>query len=263
MTQPMRVAVVTPYYKEAAHVLRRCLDSVRAQTHAQLVHYLVADGFPQTELVGGQPGVRHIVLPNAHANYGCTPRGIGAQCALADDMDVVCFLDADNLYQPEHVASLVDVYQRASAAGMRLDAAFALRYQFVPGHEQLRIVPPGEEPGSAFADTSCISFSRSAAFLWGAWCQIPKSLTPVCDQFMMSLIRYHQLNVTWTAQRTVLYESNWSATYVQAGLPVPTSGLHDDTLRQVGQGLTDEALWAMLRVRRASAPVPSPSEASP
>lgn len=264
MTSPLRVAVVTPYYQEAAHVLRRCLDSVQSQTHPHVVHYMVADGFPQSELMAGRPGVRHIVLPNAHANFGCTPRGIGAQCALADDMDVVCFLDADNLYEPDHAASLVEMYQRARAAGVRLDAAFALRYMFLPGHEHLRLVPAGEEPGASFADTSCISLSRSAGFLWGAWCQMPRALTPVCDRIMMQLIRYHGLNMTWTGQRTVLYESNWASTYVQAGLPVPETGLHDDTLRRVGQGLTDDELWAMLRVRGriASAPSPRPEAAA-
>lgn len=93
----LRVAVVTPYFKESPATLQRCLTSVRAQTYPQVVHYMVADGFPQNALLTQWPGVRHIQLPNGHANFGCTPRGVGAQCALADGFDVVCFLDADNL----------------------------------------------------------------------------------------------------------------------------------------------------------------------
>ncbi|HET8898872.1 MAG TPA: glycosyltransferase, partial [Rhodanobacteraceae bacterium] len=125
MPEAMRVAVVTPYYQEATETLQRCVDSVRAQTHAALVHYCVADGFPRHDLLDGAPRLRHIVLPNAHANYGATPRGIGAQCALADGMDVVCFLDADNLFEPDHVASLVETYARARARGTPADAVFA------------------------------------------------------------------------------------------------------------------------------------------
>ena len=111
--QGLSVAVVTPYFKESPATLQRCLASVSAQTYPRVIHYMVADGFPQTALLAQWPGVRHVQLPNAHANFGCTPRGIGAQCALADGVDVVCFLDADNLLEPEHVATVVQTVAQA------------------------------------------------------------------------------------------------------------------------------------------------------
>ena len=120
--QGLSVAVVTPYFKESPATLQRCLASVSAQTYPRVIHYMVADGFPQTALLAQWPGVRHVQLPNAHANFGCTPRGIGAQCALADGVDVVCFLDADNLLEPEHVATVVQTVAQAQAAGVALDA---------------------------------------------------------------------------------------------------------------------------------------------
>ena len=255
MPEKLRVAVVTPYYKEPAAVLQRCLQSVREQTHAQWLHYWVADGFAQPEVLAGEPRVRHIVLPNAHANFGCTPRGIGAQCALADGMDLVCFLDADNLLEPEHVSSLVQTYERARAAGTPLDAVFSLRTMFLPGHEHLRMTPPDEPVGGTFVDTSCISLARSAGFLWGAWCQIPRSITPICDRVMCWLMQHHRLRVAWTGQQTVRYESNWAGSYRQAGLPVPASGLHDDTLDHVGRELAPEEIWALLRVQWSFGPV--------
>ncbi|WP_369664130.1 hypothetical protein [Variovorax sp. V116] len=107
------MAVVTPYHREPAAVLRRCMQSVRAQSHPQVVHYMVADGLPQAGLLAEWPQVRHIVLPQVNANFGCTPRGIGALCALADGADVACFLDADNLFLPGHVASVVQAYAEA------------------------------------------------------------------------------------------------------------------------------------------------------
>ncbi len=249
MSKPLRVAVVTPYCRESAPVLQRCMASVRAQCHAHVVHYLVADGFPQNELMAAWPQVRHIVLPHAHANYGCTPRGIGALCALADDIDIVSFLDADNLFLPEHVTSVVRSVELQRARGITLDAVFASRHMFLPGHEHLRLEPPGEGVGSAFVDTSCISLTRSAGFLWGAWCRIPRALTPVCDRAMCSLMQHHQLKVTWTKQHTVLYESNWRATYLQAGVEPPAQGLHDHTLQAVGKDLTPEEIWSLLRVQ--------------
>lgn len=248
MPEPLRVAVVTPYYQEPPDKLRRCLQSVHEQDYPHVTHYCVADGFAQPDTVARFARLRHVVLPNAHGNYGCTPRGIGAQCALADGMDIVCFLDADNYLLPPHVASLVQAHQRACAAGQALDAVFASRTMFVPGHEQLELVPPGEEPGAGFADTSCISLARSAGFLWGAWCQIPRSLTPICDRVMCRLMQHHRLRVAWTGLRTVRYESQWAMSYRQAGLPLPAAGLHDDTLLHVGRDLAPDELWALLRV---------------
>src|SRR5580765_4352477 len=240
MSKPLKVAVVTPYYKEPAAILRRCMESVRTQNYPHVVHYMVADGVPQPEVIAEWAQVRHITLPHGHANFGCTPRGIGAQCALADDFDVVCFLDADNLLLPDHAQSLVRVYDRARAAGEPLDAVFSSRYLFLPGHEHLRLVPPGEVKGSGFIDTNCISLSRSAGFLWGAWCQLPRSLTPICDRAMCKLMQDHKLRVDWTEQHTVLYEANWRRAYLLAGLTPPESGLHDDTLDIVGEDLTEE-----------------------
>ena len=254
MPRPLKVAVVTPYFREAPAILRRCMDSVRQQTHPQVLHYMVADGEPQCELMTAWPQVRHVPLPCANANFGCTPRGIGAMCALADAADVVCFLDADNLFLPGHVASVVQAYEQVWASGRPLDAVFSSRHMFLPGHEHLRIVPPGEAPGSEFVDTSCISLSRSAGFLWGAWSQLPRPLTPLCDRTMCWLMQHHRLRVAWTGQFTVLYESHWRATYLQAGLAPPAEGLHDELLHAAGEGLTHEELWGLLRVQWAARP---------
>lgn len=249
MTEQLRVAVVTPYYREPAAILRRCMESVQAQSYPHVVHYMVADGVPQPELMAEWPRVHHISLPHGHANFGSTPRGIGALCALADNFDVVCFLDADNLFLSDHVGSMVQVYEQARASGAPVDAVFASRYMFLPGREHLRIVPRGEGRGSAFVDTNCMSLSRSAGFLWGAWCQMPRSLAPICDRAMCKLMQDHKLQVAWTERPTVLYESNWKQTYLQAGLAPPEQGLHNDTLDSVGEGLTEEETWALLRVR--------------
>lgn len=249
MTAPMRIAVVTPYLREAPPVLLRCMDSVLSQTHPSVVHYMVADGFAQHELMAARPEVRHIPLPQSHANFGCTPRGIGALCALADGADAVCFLDVDNLFLPGHVASVAQAYAAAAQRGRPADAVFSLRHMFLRGHEHLRVAPPDEAPGATFVDTNCISLARSAGFLWGAWAQLPRALTPLCDRAMCWLMQHHRLRVLWTHQYTVLYESNWASTYVQAGLPAPGEGLHDERLRMPGAGLTREELWSLLRVQ--------------
>src|SRR5690349_5897356 len=99
----MRVAVVTPYYKEPLAVLRRCVDSVKAQQIA-CAHIMVADGHPRPEIEDW--GVeQHVKLPLSHADDGDTPRLIGTGMAHAQGFDAVCWLDADNWFEAEHVSS--------------------------------------------------------------------------------------------------------------------------------------------------------------
>lgn len=242
----MKVAIVTPYYKESEVLLRRCIRSVSEQTHPDVKHYFVADGFPRPDITTGVENLIPINLPSAHGDYGCTPRGVGGMCALNEGADVVCFLDADNLYQPEHVTSLVSVYQQALARGAPLDAVFAYRHVFLPGSEHLRLVDR-EDVAHTHVDTSCYSFARSAAFMWVQWGMLPPGWTPLCDRVMFDLAKLHKLKMAWTCQHTVLYESNWRAHYTQAGLPIPTEGLHDGTLGTAVKPPIEE-VFARLRV---------------
>ena len=53
----MRVAVITPYYKEPEAWLARCLTSVREQSYP-VTHFVVADGHPQAWV--DEAGVRHL-----------------------------------------------------------------------------------------------------------------------------------------------------------------------------------------------------------
>ncbi|MCU0940002.1 MAG: tetratricopeptide repeat protein, partial [Burkholderiaceae bacterium] len=96
-----RVAVVTPYYKERRAWLERCIASVKAQDYP-VTHYMVADGFAQDWI--DHSGVRHLKLDQGHADFGNTPRAIGAQLAVSEGFDAVCFLDADNWFAPDHVS---------------------------------------------------------------------------------------------------------------------------------------------------------------
>jgi glycosyltransferase involved in cell wall biosynthesis len=109
----MKVAVVTPYYREPIEKLRRCHDSVMAQTRA-CTHFMVADGFARDEIDDWD--VQHIRLPLGHADFGNTPRCLGALSALNQGFDGFAYLDADNWYHPEHAESLVEAAIRHDAA---------------------------------------------------------------------------------------------------------------------------------------------------
>lgn len=84
----MKVAVVTPYFREPTETLRRCIDSVRAQTHP-CVHYLVADGHRNSTYDDRGPALRHLALPVAHGDYGGVARTVGSLRAAADGCDAI------------------------------------------------------------------------------------------------------------------------------------------------------------------------------
>lgn len=243
----MKVAIITPYYKESDAVLLRCIQSVLAQTHLDVWHFLISDGHPKPAITSGVKNLIAINLPVAHGDYGCTPRSVGAVCALNEGADIICFLDADNMFEPNHVSSIVRLYEKAAANEQDLDAVFSYRHIFLPGHEHLRLKEK-EDLQHRHVDTNCLSLARSAAFLWPTWGMIPKTLTPICDRVMFDLIRLNQLKGAWTGLHTVLYESNWSAHYARAGLKAPAYGLHDGEISKVARPSAQE-LFARLRVK--------------
>ena len=108
----MRVAVVSAYYKEPIDVLRRCHDSVMAQTSKDVFHIMVADGFPHSEVDNWN--VTHVKA--AHNNdYGDTPRAIGALTASSLGADAITLLDGDNWLEPDHVETLERIHVQTGA----------------------------------------------------------------------------------------------------------------------------------------------------
>lgn len=109
----MRVAVITPYYKEPNELLEQCRASVLDQTVA-CDHVFVADGFPNA--VVGRWRAKHFILPNAHGDAGNMARVIGSLSAFAQGYDAVAFLDADNWYRSDHIQRLLELHRRTGAA---------------------------------------------------------------------------------------------------------------------------------------------------
>ena len=109
----MKIAVITPYYKEPIAYLRKCYESVLSQgTKAD--HFFIADGFPNPELMSWD--IKHISLSESHQDNGNTPRGIGAILATAEGYDFIAFLDADNWFHPNHINSMIELWNMMYAA---------------------------------------------------------------------------------------------------------------------------------------------------
>ena len=112
----LRVAVVTPYYREDLAVLQRCHASVVAQT-IPARHVMVADGFPRDAIDAWD--VLHLRLDRGHADFGDTPRSRGGQAAANAGFDAVAYVDADNVLRPRHLESLLATQLATGAAVCR------------------------------------------------------------------------------------------------------------------------------------------------
>lgn len=206
----MKVAVITPYYKEPIETLRRCHDSVAGQTHP-CTHVMVADGYAVPELADWP--VDHIVLTRAHGDVGNTPRSIGAISALNRGFDAIAYLDADNWYHPEHIESLVQTV-RTTGVPMAVSERFIVALDGTIMNIQEAIDPD-------FADTSSILHTAQAARLIPMWAMMPTNLGVMGDRVFMAIANLLRIPRARTGRKTLYYESNYAIHYHHAGLPQP------------------------------------------
>ncbi len=207
----MRVAVVTPYFETPRDWFEQCHRSVMAQTHP-CTHIVVADGAPE-DYVGGWEA-QHIMLDVNHADYGDTPRAIGSVAAIGQQFDAIAYLDADNWYTPDHIASLVELHRETDA-----DVCISSRtMNHLDGSE---LGPCLETDGAFFADTSCLMLTRPAFRVAGAWAMFEPQLHPICDRMMMHVIRQHQLKRAFSGKTTVAFRTAYKGMYRLYGVTPP------------------------------------------
>jgi glycosyltransferase involved in cell wall biosynthesis len=211
----MRVAVVTPYFQEEDGVLRQCLDSVAAQAH-KISHILVADGFPKDWAAHAVD--KHIVLPgNGHGDNGNLGRCVGAMTAVAEGFDAIAFLDADNWYQPNHIASLVALQRQTGVA-----LCTAGRSLHRPDGSLL-LANDTVSDGVHFADTSCLLYFRGAFGLLPLWGLMPRQFSSICDRVMWSAVVARAVPRAHSGLPTMAFRTLYSAHYHHAGEPPPAN----------------------------------------
>jgi glycosyltransferase involved in cell wall biosynthesis len=208
-----RIAVVTPYYKESLEWLRQCHESVLAQGVPAADHYMVADGFPRRELA--EWNVRHVVLPDAHADGGAMGRGIGSILAGAAGYDFVAYLDADNWFLPGHIESLLELHR---TTGAPVCTSFRSFYDLDDG--RLDVTEEAEDL-LQHVDTNCFFVHRSAFKLFPVWTHVPKQLGPLCDRVFLAALRNERFMVLSTKRRTLAYRITYELHYRGAGREPP------------------------------------------
>jgi glycosyltransferase involved in cell wall biosynthesis len=207
-----KIAVITPYYKEPLSMLRQTHESVLSQTMA-CEHFLVADGHPQHEISSWQ--AHHVVLPKSHADNGNTPRGIGSFLARIEGYDFIAYLDADNWFEPNHIQSLVSLYEKTKTpVCSTFRNYYALDDTLLPISEQ-------EEDQLRHVDTSCFLIHSSAYELIDVWLKMPKQLGPICDRVFFCQLKARKYSLASTRQRTVNFRSQYEFHYALAQKPIP------------------------------------------
>ncbi|MEE2760732.1 MAG: glycosyltransferase [Pseudomonadota bacterium] len=204
----MKVAVITPYYKEQIEVLRKCHEGVATQTHP-CTHFMIADGNPLEE-VDSWP-IQHVVLPVAHGDNGGTPRTVGSIMAVNQGFDAIAYLDADNWYYPAHIQTMVTLHQMtgstvcsASRTINRLDGT-------------QMYVDKAENDGDKHVDTSCLFLTSGAFKLAPLWAMMPKELAPNADRIVWSAIRSRQLKHAHSSEPTVAFRTQYTVHYEHVG----------------------------------------------
>lgn len=205
------VAVVTPYCGEDLTLLEQCHQSVRAQTHPCL-HVLVADGQPQPPL--DQWSAHHVTLPVSHHDIGSTPRLIGCFHAIGLGVEAVAFLDADNWYEPNHIAEMM-------AARHNQGAAFVSSGRMLWSLAGHAMAPCPLIDPDRFIDTNCMLFGREAFGLLHHWVLMPDYGHLIGDRIMLHHVRQSGLPMAHVPLPTVNYRCGKEGLYRQLGQPIP------------------------------------------
>ena len=175
-SEPPLVTVITGAPGDP--LLRHCMESVQRQTYSRVEHMVVIDGPAYTEpaqaIIAGVAGNHPVHVTQLPVNTGKDRfyghRIYGAMPFLCRG-NYVAYLDEDNWFDPDHVASLIEIIQ---SKGLRW--AYALRkivgqdggFLFNDDCESLGKWPIWKTPNGHMIDTSCFMIRRRLAtrFAW-------------------------------------------------------------------------------------------------
>ena len=162
----MKVAVVTPTI--ASEHLSKCIDSVDKQTHKDIVHYIFIDGCQYEsktkEILVGASNTKIIQLEE-NIGKGWYGHRVYAACSFLVNADVICYLDEDNFFDPNHIELVIKKLQEGN------DWVYSLRkvvdkdgkFLCEDNCESLGKWPVYFNPEISHIDTSCFAVRRDVA----------------------------------------------------------------------------------------------------
>ena len=167
----MKVAVVIPTI--GAQHLEQCIDSVLNQTHKDIVIYLFKDGLDVKipSFVNNIPNIKQIHL-DENVGKGWYGHRVYAACSFLVNADVICYLDEDNFYEPEHIQTLVETISKGNSWAYSLRNIVDKNGEFscTDDCESLGKWPVYFNNQIFHIDTSCFAVRRDVAVQIGhAW----------------------------------------------------------------------------------------------
>jgi len=209
----MKVAVVTPTI--ASEHLQKCIDSVDKQTYQDITHYIFIDGCqyePKArDILVGSSKTRMIELEE-NVGKGWYGHRVYAACSFLVNADVICYLDEDNWFEPNHVQTMVDKLNEGN------DWVYSLRnihdkdgkFLCEDNCESLGKWPVYFNPQVHHIDTSCFAIRRDVAVnighawygKWGA------------DRQFFSAVKQNFTKYDCTNENTVAYRLDGNANSV-------------------------------------------------
>lgn len=181
--------------------LKQTIESVRAQT-VPCTHYVFWDGIPVPFNIDYGWQIDSIALPYKTGGNGMMNGGIIAASAYLVTEDLICWLDDDNWFEPDHVETLL-------AAKEDKPYAYSLR-KLVEPDGTLFDYDDFESLGihSGFIDLNCYLMDRGlAAQIAPLWYRTTGELM-VGDRFVYEALRQNNLPFGETGKYTVNYRLN-------------------------------------------------------
>jgi glycosyltransferase involved in cell wall biosynthesis len=236
----MKIAVITPSYRTDPSHLVQCLKSVREQTE-RCMHFLVWDGEVPTE-IETHDDLQLIQLPKAHRDAGNAARAIGSVSAIRQGFDAIAYLDADNWYDPNHIAVLRAAHEQTNA-----NVCSSTRKLWMASGAWLGICP--EIDGEEFVDTNCLFLTRAAFGAVSAWYMMPPELVEIGDRVVWQTIKDAGLSRHHVNDPTVNYRTRYAAHYRYFG-KAPPPGAKEITVPEMSATKNGQALSASFEKER-------------
>lgn len=231
----MKVAVVTPYYRPERSALYQCYQSVKAQTHP-CTQIFVADGDP-LEIVDKFDAL-HIKSHGPNEDVGNTARALGSIIAIRQRFDAICYLDADNWYEPHHVAGMIALHRETGSAV----CSSARNLCHVDG---TFLGLCAECDGESFVDTNCLLLTKDAFPIISVWYSMDRRLDAVGDRVVWFQIKQMGLKTAHSDQPSVNYRTSYRGHYEQLKIAPPPDAKGGEGIKQARRLFEDLRVKAL------------------
>ena len=188
----MKATVITPTWQRHNLLLDRCIPSVAGQVFdGSIEHIVVSDG-PDPVLAERVADLPVVLVqwpqhPLWVPNFGSHLRNHALTLATGD---VVMYLDDDNAYRPEHVATLA-----------RALATVDFAYSRMQRHGHVSGLVGAEPPQAGHVDTSILAHRAGLTTCW------PHPESPTCDAVVVG--SWLVAGATWAHVPEVTVDYYW------------------------------------------------------